>query len=524
MGACCSALVFTLLMLGVSPAMAYVSKVPVTSGDADLSSNDEAYWVEELADQLNFPSAIVWLPDGDVLISEREGGLRRMRNGKLLPGRIAGLPVSFQNVFNGIKDVILDPDFRNNGAIYLLISEGTFEKHHAAVYRARYTPLGLQAVERIFRSKDDIRGVGHSAARMISLPDSTLLIAVPEDNNHKRMAQQLDSHIGKILRINRDGSIPGDNPFAAKPNALPEIWSYGHRIPTGIYRDPDTAMIWEVEPGPVGGDELNELRSGANFGWARVSLGFEYSGGLAAPLQYSDDTEAPTHVWTPSVTPSGITRYRGTTYPQWNGDFFIGQLSGKALKRLRFAGRRVVLQEDMLVALQERIREVAVGPDNHIYLLTDNFNGRLLRIRPGSPQDAQERRVARKLDTVATHTDIYAELTPGDAAQGKLAFIERCSGCHSIGQTVSGGEIGPDLRSVYGRNAGTGRGFGYSQALSGSPQVWDFITLNLFLADPAGYAPGTTMSAPPVSDPAMRRNLVGFLQEQSIQLAAPVEP
>jgi glucose/arabinose dehydrogenase len=198
---------------------------------------------------------------------------------------------------------------------------------------------------------------------MILLSDKTLLFSVAEDHAQRR-AQQLESQMGKILRINLDGSIPRNNPFVSTPGAAPEIWSYGHRVPTGLYEDLQTREIWETEPGPRGGDELNLIRPGANYGWAEVSWGFAYDGKLEAPAQTAAGIEDPIAVWTPSHTPSGIARYRGPTYPSWSGDYFIGNLNGKALVRLRIRDRKVVLQERMLLDLNERIREVKVGPDN----------------------------------------------------------------------------------------------------------------------------------------------------------------
>jgi glucose/arabinose dehydrogenase/cytochrome c2 len=461
-----------------------------------------------------------------MLIVEREGGLRIVRSGVLDPQPIHGTPASFQNAYNGLKDLALDPDFETNHQLYLLISEGNFEQHHAAVFRAHYSPAGLVDVTRIFRSSEELGGVGPAAARMLFLPDKTLIVAVPEDNFHKQAAQKLSSDIGKIVRIRRDGSIPGDNPLLNTPNARPEIWSYGHRVPTGLYRDPQTGGIWEVEPGPMGGDELNWLKPGGNFGWAQASWGFDYGGGLASPLQVAPGIEQPVLIWMPwappaSPTPAGITRYRGGRYPLWDGDFFVGFLAGKAIERVRMVGRTVVLQEKMLLDLEERIRDVKVGPDNYLYVLTDHPNGRLLRLNSGEPQRDELKRVAHKLQQAWDPTsdensrNTYAKLLPGNPIKGKQAFLERCSACHSVGSLVHGGKLGPDLRGVIGRRAGTLPGFSYSAALAGSPQNWDPFAINLFIADPGNYAPGTSMTAPPVEDEGVRREIVGFLVQAS---------
>lgn len=482
----------------------------------------QSYWIEQVAAGLRFPSSITWLPGGDALILEREGSLRILRNGLLDPEPIHGVPAIFQNVFNGLKDMSLDPDYESNLRIYLLISEGSFEHHHAAVYRARYTSSGLEEVRCIFRSADDLAGIGPAAGRLQFLADKTLLVAVPEDDSHKPMAQRLDSDVGKIVRIDRDGAIPADNPFLMTPNARPEIWSYGHRVPTGLYQDPYDQAVWEVEPGPEGGDELNLLKPGGNFGWAQSSWGFDYAGGLATPRELAMGIEQPVLIWMPwkppaSPTPSGITRYRGRTYPAWDGDFFVGFLAGKAVERLRIVNGDVLLQEKLLLNLEERIRDVKVGPDDHIYVLTDHPNGRLLRINPGTPSNHELKQVAGKLaqEWAPTSSPTYQRVAPGDPEKGKQDFMIRCAGCHSVAPTVQGGHIGPDLRGIIGRRAGSIPNFNYSAALSGSPQVWNIVALNIFMADPNRYAPGTAMSSPPVVEETMRRDILGFLLQAS---------
>lgn len=482
------------------------------------SSGDQEYWVEQVADNLkSFPSSMVWLPNGDMLIPERQGGLRVMRNGKLDLRPISGTPETYAFGLNGIKDILLDPDFQTNQTIYLSVTEGTYEKNHAAVYRAVYSPTGLSHVERIFRSRDELLGSGSAASRMMFLSDKTLLVGVPENDSYKARAQQLTSDIGKIVRLNRDGSIPSDNPFLHTPGVLPEIFSYGHRVALGLYQDYETQEILEAESGPKGGDELNVLKAGKNYGWAKASWGFDYTGGLAAPMQTGPDIQDPILVWTPSVTPSGLMRYRGKAYPLWDGDYFVGHLTTRELERLRIRADRVILQERMLVDLDERIRDVKEGPDGLIYILTDHQSARLFRLRPGRPNADQLDHVAHKLaEAVDLEGNISApNIEPGDPIKGKQAFLEHCSGCHRVANRVAGGEIGPDLAGVYERNAGTLPGYSYSAALANSPQVWNARTLSFFIADPARYVPGTKMSYPPVTDFETRRNIIGFLKQNS---------
>lgn len=479
----------------------------------------EQYWVEEFASGLKFPSSMAWLPNGDMLVAEREGSLLLLRAPNFEPTPVMGLPPSYHDATNGLKDVALDPDFKSNRTLYLSLSDGTYERHRTAVYRARYTECcTLTSVERIFRSKDEFSSVGTSSARILFLADKTLLIAVPENNYYKQKAQQLSSHVGKILRINRDGTAPADNPFLKTPDALPEIWSYGHRQQSGLFQDQDSKAVWEVEIGPKGGDEFNLLKAGGNYGWSKVTWGFDYSSLSAGPLQSAPGVEDPVLVWmrSPRGTPSGLTRYRGAAYPSWNGDFFVGHLAGKKLERLRVDGANVVLQESMLMDLDERIRNVKVGPDGLIYLLTDHQQGRVLRLQPGRAEERPNLRVAHKLAAPPRFPGLeMAEIQPGDPIEGERAFIQRCAACHRAGTLVPGGEIGPDLADVYGRKAGSQPGFAFSAALTQSEQIWDNISLNMFMADPAGYVPGTAMTAPPITNLQVRRDIVGFLMKSS---------
>lgn len=485
-----------------------------------MSLYEQQFWVEELQAGLKFPWAMVWLPNGDQLITERGGTLRKVSEGKLLSTPLTGVPKVFANHVDGLLDISLDPDFQKNQLVYLALTEGDYDTRHAAVYRGRYTGSGLENVERIFRSKDDIRGVGPIACRMTFLPDKTLLVAVPESHAYRHLAQRMDSDIGKLVRINRDGSIPADNPFIKTPGALPEIYSMGHRNQSGIYHEPDTDRAWVLDIGPFGGDELNILKPGANYGWPKVSWGFDYSGKPISDRQHDADSEDPILVWSPSVAPSGITEYRGSRFPAWRGDLFVGNLAGKSLRRIRIKDGSAILDEKLLTALSERIRSVYVGPDGFIYLLTDHVNGRILRLRPGAPRGKELAHVARKQEATpapAVWVDAggmaTSDFEDGDPVKGKKLFTQYCTGCHSAKGSIEGGEIGPDLRGVYGRAFGSMEGFSYSKALSSSKgQMWDRITINLFLDNPQRYLPGTNMSASPITDAQERRDIVGFLK------------
>lgn len=511
------------------PACLLANWMPASAAASTDSRHSSAqtaeYWVEQVAEGLRFPSSMAWLPNGDMLITERAGGLRIVRSGRLDPEPIQGTPQSYRAGLNGLREVLLDPDYANNQTLYFLTSEGNAEQYHAAVFRGRYAASGLSGVERIFRSKDAMSGAHSIAGRMLFLPDKTLLVAITASiSQNKALAQQLNSHIGKIVRINRDGSVPADNPFVTTPGALPEIWSYGHRVQLGLYRDERTGELWEVDSGPRGGDEINLLKAGANYGWAKASWGFEYDNkGSGASVQTAEDVEEPVLVWTPSVTPAGFTRYYGSVFPHWQGDYFVGQLTGKALERLRIENSRVIFQEYMLLDLDERIRDVQVGPDGYVYLLTDRASGRVLRLQPGKPSSKQLSRVARKLEiastplaTDATRAEKNTE-NVSHALSGRQAFIENCAGCHAISGVIEGGDIGPDLGKVAGRRIGHAAGFDFSAAMRRAPGEWSAATLDRFLVSPEAYIPGTRMQMAPITDSTIRQRIISFLTEPSLQ-------
>jgi glucose/arabinose dehydrogenase/cytochrome c2 len=514
----------TAFILACAVLVALSSVLTSRRSSAEVSateSTDSRFWVEDVASGLNHPWSMAWLPDGDMLITERNGGLRLLHNGKLDSTLIAGVPPAFQNIFNGLHDIQLDPDYSKNHLVYLSFSEGTFDEHRATVLRARFDGKSLLDGKIIFRSNLPIGGIAQVVSRMVFLPDKTLLIGVPDDHFHRHMAQRLDVDLGKIVRVNRDGSIPPDNPYVAQAGARPEIFSLGHRAILGLYRDPVDGLLWEVEAGPMGGDEINLIKRGANYGWPLASWGFDYSGALISDKRDLPGMESPIAVWSPSVTPSGIARYRGKVFPQWQGDFFVGNLTVKLLRRLRIEDGKVVLQESLLSDLNERIRDVKVGPDGLLYVLTDNDNGRLLRLRPGRPHGTQTIREARRFQVsgvlpsgLGPDGPVVAEFTPGDPVKGRQYFLERCSGCHSVGNDIAGGAIGPDLAGVFGRVSGSLPKFSFSGVMGNHATRWDHITMNLFIANPSGYFPGTSMSATPVTDPQQRRDIIGYLRSQ----------
>ncbi|MEP7245811.1 MAG: PQQ-dependent sugar dehydrogenase [Gammaproteobacteria bacterium] len=484
---------------------------------------EPTFWVEEVASGLKNPFSLTWLPGGDALITERNGGLRRLHEGKLAPQAISGVPPNHQGILNGLIDVVLDPAYAANSRIYLALSEGTAAAHHAALYSATLTGSALTDTRRIFRSTPDIGGISPITGRLLRLPDGTLILSVMGGQPQRDLAQRLDNHIAKLVRINRDGTVPRDNPFLATPGALPEIFAIGLRSTEGLFFDASTSRIWSVDIGPKGGDELNLIKPGANYGWPTTTWGFDYSGAPVSGAQSSAGVEDPLNVWTPAVSPASITRLRSDEFPGWRGDFFIGMLTSKELRRLRINDRfQVTLQETLLADLDERIRFVTVGPDNYLYVLTDHPNGRLLRLRPGQPAPHDIERKARPLalsyapaDTAEPGFALMPSNARANPANGRQIFNQRCAACHRMGHDVEGGEIGPDLAGVFGRSVGRAPGFNYSSAMSAAPYRWEERSLDLFLSDPKSFIPGNTMAAASVSDARDRLDLIAFIKKTS---------
>ncbi len=470
------------------------------------------YWVEEMAQGLNMPWSMAWLPGGDLLIVEKYGGVRVMRGGRLLPAALTGVPASFQSGQNGLLDIAVDPDFKTNRRIFLTFTEGTAQSNRGAVYRARYTGTGLVDGQVIYRTTPDSHVFPYPiAGRILFLPDKSFLLSSTDDHGHRHLAQVLDNDIAKILRLDRDGKAPKDNPRFDDPKARPEIFAYGLRAPMDLVRDPRNGDLWEIENGPRGGDELNRLKSGGNYGWPITTHGIEYTGETISDRTEAPGIESPVVVWTPSIAPSSLALYLGKRYPQWNGDFFAGALIAQHLRRVRLKDGKAVEQEVMLKDLKERIRAVRQGPDGYLYLLTDNPNGRLLRLRAGAPSAADQPRVARALTTPGPNlmAGMPGPLTP-DAAKGEVLFGQRCMACHSVVPGRQG--IGPSLAGVVGRKAGAMDGYAYSAAMRRSGVPWTPQYIDNFIAAPQDYVPGTSMASPPVADRQARTDIIAYLQ------------
>lgn len=343
--------------------------------------------VETVAEGLEQPWGLAFMPDGRMLVSEKPGRLRIVsKDGKVSPA-IEGVPAVDDEGQGGLLGVALDPKFAENKLIYFSYSEPRGDAGNGTtVARARLDETGgtlrLADLKIIFRQMPTFKSNHHFGSRLVFAPDGTLFVTLGDRNKGRDQVQKLDSHFGKLIRINSDGSVPKDNPFVGKPGAKPEIWSYGHRNIQGAALHPETKQIWLVEHGPRGGDELNSVQKAKNYGWPVITYGTEYHGPKIGEGTHKEGMEQPVHYWVPSIGTSGMTFYTGDLFPAWKGDVFVGGLASQSLARVDMEGGKAVRWENMLSDLGERIRDVVQGPDGALYLLTDNPEGRVLRVVP----------------------------------------------------------------------------------------------------------------------------------------------
>ena len=346
------------------------------------SSADAQFMIETVADDLELPWSLAFLPDGSMLVTERPGRLRMIRDGELLEAPVAGVPDVYFAEQGGLFDVVLDPDFETNQTIYLSYAHGDQDANATRILRAVLDGNELRDQEVIFTVQPYKRGALHFGGRIAFLPDGTLLMPTGDGFTYREEAQKLDTLLGKIVRIHRDGSIPDDNPFAGREDARPEIWSYGHRNPQAILFDPVSGNVYAHEHGARGGDELNLIEPGKNYGWPAITHGRDYNFASITPYNEYPGMEQPLVQWTPSIAPAGMAIYWGDLFPDWRGDLFVAALVERAVRRLDIEGGRVTGQEILLGELDERMRDVRVGLEGALYLLTDGTEGRVLRVIP----------------------------------------------------------------------------------------------------------------------------------------------
>jgi glucose/arabinose dehydrogenase len=350
------------------------------------------FTITTVTDKLHVPWGMDFLPDGKVLLTERlPGSLRIVDATGTISPPLAGVAAASRTPGYGLLDVALDPDFRRNNRIFFTFFEvgpsnpppgNTNSNTYVARATLDVAGNAVRNVEVIFRSAPawpSRRMGGKTGGRIAFDRGGNLLIVYGDrDDNPQQTvpdwmaAQKLDNHLGKTIRITPDGKAPADNPFLKTPGALPEIWSIGHRSPQGIAFEPGTGRLWQAEMGPRGGDEVNVLERGKNYGWPVITHGIDYPGSIISEISQKDGMEQPAYYWDPSRNPSGIAFYDGKLFPQWRGSLFVAMLNGKFLDRLTIKNGKVVAEEPMLMQFNTRIRDVGVGPDGAVYVLTDS--------------------------------------------------------------------------------------------------------------------------------------------------------
>jgi glucose/arabinose dehydrogenase len=340
--------------------------------------------VESVARGLNRPWGLAFLPDGRMLVTEKPGRLRIVTPDGKLSQPLTGVPTVSAGGQGGLLDVALDPNFADNRLIYFTYAEQRGDGNATTAARARLNDAGtgLENLAIIFRQEPTYSGNNHFGSRLAFAPDGTLFITTGERFNLRDKAQDLSTDLGKVIRVRPDGTVPPDNPFVGRSDARPEIWSYGHRNIQAAAVNPTSRELWTVEHGARGGDEVNIPRKGLNYGWPIISYGVNYDGSKIGIGTKKDGMEQPIFYWDPSIAPSGMAFYTGDKFPAWRGSLFVGALAGQHLNRLEISGDRVAKEERLLSGLRSRIRDVRQGPDGFLYLLTDQEEGRILRVRP----------------------------------------------------------------------------------------------------------------------------------------------
>ncbi|ROH93498.1 PQQ-dependent sugar dehydrogenase [Stagnimonas aquatica] len=341
--------------------------------------------VSELARGLEQPWSLAFLPDGSLLVSERPGRLRLVSREGRIGAPISGVPAVHARGQGGLLDVALMPDFSASGGVCFSYAEPRGEDASAtavACGRLDRATASLRELRVIYRQEPALADSdNHYGSRLAFAPDGTLFVTLGERYSGREQAQTLDNGLGKVVRLRPDGGIPADNPFVGRAGVRPEIWSYGHRNPQGAAIHPQTGALWITEHGPKGGDELNRVLPGRNYGWPVITYGREYSGlKVGDGLSQKEGMEQPQHYWVPSIATSGLAFYTADRIPAWKGSAFVASLKFGQLARLSLDGDKVVAEERLLEGLNRRLRDVRQGPDGALYLLTDETNGAILRL------------------------------------------------------------------------------------------------------------------------------------------------
>ena len=372
-------LLIACLMVGApSPVQAQAPRSPTPAPAKGVVE------VQTIAKGLEHPWSLAFLPDKRLLVTERPGRLRLVGPDGRVSEPLTGVPQVYASGQGGLLDVALSPTFDKDRLVYLSFAESGEGGAGTAVARARLGERGLENTQVIWRQQPKVSGPNHWGSRIVFRPDGTLFVTLGERFNYSERAQDLAATLGKIVRINPDGSAPRDNPFVNRAGAQPEIWSYGHRNVQAAALDPETGQLWTVEHGARGGDELNHPEAGKNYGWPVISYGVHYSYFKIGEGTAKQGMEQPVYYWDPVIAPSGMVFYTGNLFAGWKNNVLIGSLTPGLLVRLVMKDGKVAQEERYLGDLRERIRDVGQAPDGSLYLLTDARNGQILRITPAA--------------------------------------------------------------------------------------------------------------------------------------------
>jgi len=347
-------------------------------------SAQASYSLETVAENLNFPWSIAFTPEGDYLVAMRSGVVRRISAGGEVSPALEGLPASYVLSQGGYFDITLDPGFTDNQRIYLSFAYGTPELNGTRIVTGRLNGNRVEHVTPIFTVSPLKDTAVHYGGKMLFLPDGTLVMTTGDGFEYREAAQDTFNLMGKIIRINSDGSIPAGNPYASNGLGNAAVWSYGHRNPQGLVLDKMSGHLYSHEHGAKGGDELNLIKPDTNYGWPAVTKGVNYSGAYVSPLRSAPGIEEPLTYWDPSIGASGLAIYDGDAFPNWRGKLFIGALVDEEVRMLTLSDGRVVDEQAMFSEIGARIRDVRTGPDGMLYLLTDSEQGKVIRVVPVS--------------------------------------------------------------------------------------------------------------------------------------------
>ncbi len=368
------------LLLAVSVVLGAGRSADAGEVLGEYDSLQHRFQLVKVSGGLEHPWSLAFLPDGSMLVTERPGRLRRIVQGRLDPEPVAGVPQVYASGQGGLLDVVPHPRFDENRLIYLSYASPGKGGGTTAVSVARLVGNRLEDIKELYVALPRTRGGRHFGSRLV-FSEGYIFVTVGDRGDPDR-AQSLDDPAGSVIRLHEDGRVPQDNPFVADANARPEIYTYGNRNAQGMTRDPVSGQLYLVEHGPLGGDELNLIEPGVNYGWPVITYGRSYSGFKIGEGTHKQGMAQPVHYWVPSISPSGLMIYDGDAFANWRGSFFIGALSGRLLDRLEVREGKVVVEERLLEDWGARVRDVRQGPDGLIYLLTDARNGMLLRLEP----------------------------------------------------------------------------------------------------------------------------------------------